>query len=64
MDRAAKLPKIQDEEVESKYGYVYAVSGPGTIYILFPSELNPLKLILITLNLVMSSKIHKAIYEI
>ena len=29
MDRAAKLPKIQDEEKESKYGYVHAVSGPG-----------------------------------
>lgn len=28
MDRAAKLPKIQDEEKESKYGYVHAVSGP------------------------------------
>lgn len=28
MDRAGKLPKIQDEERESKYGYVYAVSGP------------------------------------
>lgn len=29
MDRAAKLPKLDDEEIESKYGYVYAVSGPG-----------------------------------
>jgi V-type H+-transporting ATPase subunit A len=28
MDRAAKLSKLQDEEKESKYGYVYAVSGP------------------------------------
>ncbi|KAK4023296.1 V-type proton ATPase catalytic subunit A [Daphnia magna] len=28
MDRAAKLPKLEDEEMESKYGYVYAVSGP------------------------------------
>lgn len=34
MDRAAKLPKIQDEEKESKYGYVYAVSGPGTLLFL------------------------------
>lgn len=33
MDRAAKLPKIQDEERESKYGYVYAVSGPGQYFI-------------------------------
>lgn len=32
MDRAAKLPKIQDEEKESKYGYVYAVSGPGMLH--------------------------------
>ena len=29
MDRAAKLPKLEDEEKESNYGYVYAVSGPG-----------------------------------
>nr|CAH0107829.1 unnamed protein product [Daphnia galeata] len=28
MDRAAKLPKLEDEEKESNYGYVYAVSGP------------------------------------
>lgn len=28
MGRTAKLPKIEDEEKESKYGYVYAVSGP------------------------------------
>lgn len=28
MDRASKLPKLRDEEKESKYGYVYAVSGP------------------------------------
>ena len=34
MDRAGKLPKIQDEERESKYGYVYAVSGPGTVTLL------------------------------
>ena len=33
MDRAGKLPKLQDEERESTYGYVYAVSGPGTIFI-------------------------------
>ena len=29
MGRTAKLPKIEDEEKESRYGYVYAVSGPG-----------------------------------
>jgi len=28
MDRASKLPKLEDEEKESNYGYVYAVSGP------------------------------------
>lgn len=28
MDRASKLPKLGDEEKESRYGYVYAVSGP------------------------------------
>ena len=33
MDRAAKLPKLQDEEKESAYGYVYAVSGPGNFFI-------------------------------
>ena len=25
------LPKIQDEERESKFGYVFAVSGPGKL---------------------------------
>ncbi len=29
MDRAKKLAKIRDEEKESKFGYVYGVSGPG-----------------------------------
>ena len=29
MGRTAKLQKIEDEERESKFGYVYAVSGPG-----------------------------------
>ena len=29
MDRANKLPKIEDEERESRFGYVYGVSGPG-----------------------------------
>lgn len=29
MDRAKNLPKIQDEERESMFGYVYGVSGPG-----------------------------------
>jgi len=28
MDRASKLPKIRDEERESKFGKVFAVSGP------------------------------------
>lgn len=27
--KMSNLPKIRDEEKESKYGYVYAVSGPG-----------------------------------
>lgn len=34
MDRASKLPKLQDEERESQYGYVYAVSGPGKLLII------------------------------
>lgn len=25
----SRLPKVGDEEKESKYGYVFAVSGPG-----------------------------------
>ena len=29
MDLANKLPKIKDQEKESKFGYVFAVSGPG-----------------------------------
>jgi hypothetical protein len=28
---APSLPKIQDEDRESKYGYVFAVSGPGEL---------------------------------
>jgi len=28
MDQAQKLPKIRDEERESRFGYVFAVSGP------------------------------------
>ncbi|KAK6172168.1 hypothetical protein SNE40_015890 [Patella caerulea] len=31
MDRARGLPKIRDEERESKYGYVYGVSGPVVV---------------------------------
>ncbi|ESP02178.1 hypothetical protein LOTGIDRAFT_185986 [Lottia gigantea] len=31
MDRTRNLPKIRDEEKESKYGYVYGVSGPVVI---------------------------------
>ena len=29
MDLAKKLPKIKDQEKESNFGYVFAVSGPG-----------------------------------
>lgn len=29
MDAANKLPKIKDQEKESEFGYVFAVSGPG-----------------------------------
>lgn len=29
MDAANKLPKIKDQEKESQFGYVFAVSGPG-----------------------------------
>ena len=36
MDRASKLPKIKDQDVESKFGYVYAVSGPG----MFPCDIS------------------------
>lgn len=28
----SNLPKIRDEEREEKYGYVFAVSGPGTLW--------------------------------
>jgi len=31
MGRTAKLQKIEDEDRESKFGYVYAVSGPGKL---------------------------------
>lgn len=26
------LPKMEDEDRESKYGYVFAVSGPGELW--------------------------------
>ena len=29
MNLANKLPKIKDQEKESQFGYVFAVSGPG-----------------------------------
>lgn len=29
----SNLPKIQDEERESQFGYVHGVSGPGLVYI-------------------------------
>lgn len=28
----SKLPKIQDEDRESQFGYVHGVSGPGLVY--------------------------------
>lgn len=31
MDLAQKTKKIQDEENESKFGYVFGVSGPGNV---------------------------------
>lgn len=33
MDLANKVPKIKDQEKESKFGYVFAVSGPGRFVI-------------------------------
>lgn len=32
--KMSNLRKIRDEEKESKYGYVYAVSGPGKLLFL------------------------------
>lgn len=31
----SKLPRIQDEERESQFGYVHGVSGPGLAYFPF-----------------------------
>lgn len=31
MDLAQKTKKIQDEENEKKFGYVFGVSGPGNL---------------------------------
>lgn len=33
----SKLPKIQDEDRESQFGYVHGVSGPGIVYCPFLS---------------------------
>ena len=35
MDLTNKLPKIKDQEKESKFGYVFAVSGPGKSQLVF-----------------------------
>ena len=32
MSQFNKLPKVQDAEKESQYGYVHAVSGPGKLH--------------------------------
>ena len=34
MDRTKNLPKIEDEEREHMFGYVYGVSGPGNQYLI------------------------------
>lgn len=34
MDLAQKTKKIQDEENEAKFGYVFGVSGPGEFEIM------------------------------
>lgn len=42
----SRLPKIQDEERESQFGYVHGVSGPGRAalhYLLIISILNVVK---------------------
>lgn len=47
MDRAQKLAKIRDQEYESSFGYVYAVSGPGqngTWFELVPVTLGSFKI--------------------
>ena len=31
MENAQKLPKIRDATSEKLFGYVFAVSGPGTV---------------------------------
>lgn len=31
----SKLPKIQDEDRESQFGYVHGVSGPGLVFLPF-----------------------------
>lgn len=36
----SNLPKIRDEDREDKYGYVYAVSGPGKQRINFLCMMN------------------------
>lgn len=41
MGRTAKLQKIEDEDRESKFGYVYAVSGPGKFNFLHVLQLQP-----------------------
>ena len=53
MDLANKLPKIKDQERESKFGYVFAVSGPGE-----RDQTSPVNLICIAILQLFLSSIH------
>ena len=53
MDLANKLPKIKDQERESKFGYVFAVSGPGK-----KDQTSPVNLICISIPQLFLSSIY------
>lgn len=53
MDLANKLPKIKDQERESKFGYVFAVSGPGK-----KDQTSPVNLICISIPQLLLSSIY------
>ena len=58
MDLANKLPKIKDQEMESKFGYVFAVSGPGK-----RDQTSPVNLICIAIPQLFHSGIHISYYN-
>lgn len=60
-----KLPKIADEDRESRYGYVYGVSGPGESDVFIAAVEHTLPSILVvTANYMAGSAINELVRSI